>query len=103
MLCSTTTMVAPWLHQAVQHASRPARSCGCSPVEGSSSTSSWPAERVPAQVARQLDALRLAAGEGGRRLSQGQVAQPDILQRLQDVPRRLAVGGGQGGVRLEKA
>ena len=70
----------PRPHQAVQHAQQTRQILRVQPVEGSSSTSSWLASDLPAQVARQLDALRLAARKGRRRLSQRQVAQADILQ-----------------------
>ena len=43
----------------------------------------------PRQLARELDALRLAAGQGGRALAEPDVAEPHVVQRLQhahDVP-----------------
>ena len=44
------------------------------------------APRAERQLARDLDALRLAAGERGRGLAQAQIAEPHLLQ----VPERLA-------------
>ncbi len=44
----------------------------------------------PLQLGRQLDALRLAAAELGRRLAEPQVAQPDVAQRLQAARGRPA-------------
>src|SRR5438105_4940 len=38
----------------------------------------------PSQLGRELDALRLAAGEGGGRLAQGEVVQAHVGERLQD-------------------
>src|SRR5437762_10499410 len=40
------------------------------------------------ELERQLDALRLAAGERGRRLAEAYVAEPDIAQRLQPARNR---------------
>ncbi len=56
-------------------------------------------ERFASQVARQLDALRFPTGEGRRRLPQGQIAQADILQGLQDTQGSLPIGSGQAGTR----
>ena len=51
-------------------------------------------ERVPAarplQLGGELDALRLAAAELGRRLAEPQVAEPDVAQRLEAARRRPA-------------
>ena len=42
-----------------------------------------PAGRPPRQLGRQLDPLRLAARQGRRRLAEMDVAQPDVVQRLE--------------------
>ena len=42
-----------------------------------------PAGRAPRQLGGQLDPLRLAAGERGRRLAELDVAQADVVQRLE--------------------
>jgi hypothetical protein len=63
----------------------------CRPVVGSSNRNSVPLRASPAgarrwrlgQVAGQLQALRLAAGQRRHRLAQAQVVQADVGQRLQ--------------------
>ena len=45
------------------------------------------------ELARQLDALRLAARQRGRRLAERDVAEADVVQRLQDAAR--ACGGAR--------
>ena len=54
-------------------------------------------QRALPQVFRQLDALRLAARQGGRGLAQRQVAQADIAQRLQDLAGGPPAAGRQVG------
>ena len=44
--------------------------------------------RAPRELGRQLDALRLAAGERRRRLAEVDVAEPDVEQRLELRARR---------------
>ena len=46
---------------------------------------------APLQLARELDALRLAAGQRRRRLAEMHVAQPDVVERLELAPDRRDV------------
>ena len=46
---------------------------------------------APLQLARELDALRLAARERRRRLAEVDVAEPDVVERLQLAPDRRDV------------
>ena len=55
----------------------------CSPVVGSSRMYSVSPGAAPAQLAGQLDALGLAAGERRRRLAELDVVEADVVQRLQ--------------------
>ena len=50
-----------------------------------------PAGAAPLQLARELDALRLAAGERRRRLAELDVAEADVVERLQLAPDRRDV------------
>ena len=81
MSCSTTTTVLPASTRRVQLAHQQLDVGGVQPggrlVEQ--------VERVPApgplELRGQLDPLRLAAGQLGRRLPEREIAQPDVEQR----------------------
>ena len=47
-----------------------------------------------AHLARELEALGLAAGEAGRLLAQREVAQPQVVQDLQATLHQLETAGG---------
>ena len=79
-----TTTVLPPIHQALQHAEELA-----DVVEVQARSSARRGGRAVRPVARcdssfdELDPLRLAAGQGRRRLAEADVAQADVLQRLE--------------------
>ena len=86
-LCSMTTTVLPVDRRAA--AARRA-ACGCR----RSAARSWArracrafAGRAPAQLRGELDALGLAAGQRGRGLAELDIAEPDVVQRLQRAAR----------------
>jgi hypothetical protein len=82
-LCSMTTTVLPWSAQAVQHLEQHfdvlEMQAGGRFVEDVQRA----AGVALGEFERQLDALRLAAGQRGRALAEGDVAEADIDQRLQ--------------------
>ena len=81
----------PGAHQAVEHGQQPGQVVRMQAGRGFVEDQHLSRQRALAQIARQLDALRLAARQGGRGLAERQVAQADIAQRRQDVPGGLPV------------
>ena len=82
-LCSTTSTVFPASTKSCRTFSSSWMSAKCSPVVGSSSRYSVLPRAPFDQFAGQLDSLRFAAGERGRRLSQLEVVESHIVQGLQ--------------------
>ena len=82
-LCSTTTTLLPACDQALEHAQQAGR-VGQVQAGGRFVQQVQAAPgRAPAQLLGQLDALGLPARQGGGRLAELQVAQPDVGQHLQ--------------------
>ena len=82
-LCSTTSTVLPAVDEAVQHLEQ---HLDVGEVQAGGrfvQQVERPAGALLDQLAGELDALGLAAGEGGRRLAELHVIQPHVVQRLQ--------------------
>ena len=71
------------VHQAVEHAQQLADVLEVQAGGGLVEDVEGAAGGALGQLARELDALRLAAGEGGRGLAEGDVAEADVGQGLQ--------------------
>src|SRR6266702_1237624 len=72
------------LDQTIEHVQQPPRVLEVEPGGGLVEDVERPAGADPRQLARELDALRLAAGEGGGGLAQLHVPEPHVVERLQD-------------------
>ena len=86
-LCSTTSTVLPLSRSRSSRSFIRWMSWGCSPIVGLVEDVGDVGERR-AEVADHLDALRLAARQRARRTVEGQVAEPDLDERVEGVLQR---------------
>src|SRR5215831_5070164 len=79
--CSTTITLLPRSRRCLSVASSRSLSRWCSPIEGSSST--YITCQAGADLRREPDALRFAAGEGFCRAIKREIVQSHVVQKLQ--------------------
>ena len=107
--CSTTINVLPRSRSVLSVASKRALSRWCNPMDGSSSTYKNADERR-ADLRREPDALRFAAGKRGRAAVQRQIFQPDVdektkprAQLFDDLARDLLLARRSASSRVDES